>query len=192
MSASADLMISNSTRPGGNGTVELPPELRFTSDSLFSVIAYSMLFLISATGNATVFSILYRNRRRKLPINRFVMHLAMADLLATFVMMPIEIFWHWTVVWKAGDVMCRLAMFGRVFGLYLSSFVLVLIAVERYLSVVRPLGLTERDKRDRNMLKGAWIASVVVSSPQVGEFGISNIYNLGPRLVETSSKLVRK
>lgn len=46
-------------------------------------------------------------------------------------MMPLEIAWAGTVQWLAGDLMCRLMMFTRTFGLYLSSFVLICIAIDR-------------------------------------------------------------
>lgn len=47
-------------------------------------------------------------------------------------MMPLEIGWAFTVSWKAGDAMCRIMAFFRTFGLYLSSFVLVCISIDRY------------------------------------------------------------
>lgn len=47
--------------------------------------------------------------------------------------MPLEIGWAATVEWKAGDSMCRIMAFFRTFGLYLSSFVLVCISLDRYL-----------------------------------------------------------
>lgn len=47
-------------------------------------------------------------------------------------MMPLEIAWAATVQWLAGDVMCRVMMFTRTFGLYLSSYVLICIAIDRY------------------------------------------------------------
>lgn len=72
-------------------------------------------------------------RRNKRPsrIDTMLTHLAIADLLVTFVMMPLEVGWSITVSWQAGDFMCRIMSFARVFGLYLSSFVLVCISVDR-------------------------------------------------------------
>lgn len=49
----------------------------------------------------------------------------------TFLLMPLEIGWAYTVQWLAGDIACRFMMFFRTFGLYLSSFVLVCISVDR-------------------------------------------------------------
>jgi gonadotropin-releasing hormone receptor len=45
--------------------------------------------------------------------------------------MPLEIAWAITVSWKGGDAMCRIMAFFRTFGLFLSSFVLVCISLDR-------------------------------------------------------------
>ena len=52
-------------------------------------------------------------------------------LQVTFLMMPLEIGWAATVSWRAGDAMCRIMSFFRMFGLYLSSFILICISVDR-------------------------------------------------------------
>lgn len=72
-----------------------------------------------------------RRLRRPSRIDAMLTHLAIADLWVTFMIMPLEVGWSITVSWKAGDLMCRIMSFARVFGLYLSSFVLVCISVDR-------------------------------------------------------------
>lgn len=47
-------------------------------------------------------------------------------------MMPLEITWAWTVKWVLGDPLCRIMSFFRIFGLYLSGFILICISVDRY------------------------------------------------------------
>ena len=46
-------------------------------------------------------------------------------------MMPLEIAWAITVSWWAGDLLCRLCSFFRIFGLFLSSNIVVCISVDR-------------------------------------------------------------
>jgi gonadotropin-releasing hormone receptor len=46
-------------------------------------------------------------------------------------MMPLEIGWNITVTWQASDSACRIMAFFRTFGLYLSSFVIVSISLDR-------------------------------------------------------------
>ena len=145
----------------------LPREILFTGDSLVSVVAYCVLFVIAAVGNLTVFITLFRNRRRKSRVSMFIMHLSLADLIVTFIMLPMEIGWHLTVSWKAGDAGCRLLMFFRTFGFYLSSFVLIAISFDRYFAITHPLSLTDAGKRGKIMLVLAWLFSFIASIPQV-------------------------
>ncbi|KAK2148861.1 hypothetical protein LSH36_479g02000 [Paralvinella palmiformis] len=138
---------------------------------MVSVIAYSVLFFIAAFGNLTVFITLFRNRHRRSRVNLFIMHLSIADMIVTFVMIPMEIGWHATVSWRAGDVACRVLMFCRPFGFYLSSFILVAISLDRYFAIRHPMSISDADKRGKLMLLMAWIFSVVASTPQVGDDG---------------------
>nr|KAG5708603.1 hypothetical protein BaRGS_033024 [Batillaria attramentaria] len=145
----------------------LPKELYFTDDSAVSVIAYACLFIVAACGNLTVFITLFRNRSMKSRVNLFIMHLAIADLIVTFMMLPLEIAWHATVAWLAGDAMCRLMMFFRAFGFYLSSCILVTISMDRYFAITHPLSINDATKRGKIMLVMSWAFSVVSSIPQV-------------------------
>ena len=163
--------------PDGYGdTAPLPREMVFNDDSLVSVIAYSVLFIVAAFGNLTVFITLFRNRHRRSRVNLFIMHLSVADLIVTFVMLPLETAWHITVSWLAGDIGCRLLMFCRAFGFYLSSFILVAISLDRYFAIIHPMSLKDADQRGRIMLILAWLFSVVSSIPQVCGFSVFSLF----------------
>lgn len=68
-----------------------PSELRFNENSLTIVIVYCVLFFIAAVGNLTVFVTLFKSRHRKSRISLMITHLAVADLLVTFIMIPLEV-----------------------------------------------------------------------------------------------------
>ena len=165
--------LNNSSDEGG-----LPPEMTFNDDRKMAVIAYSTLFFIAAISNLTVFLTLFRNRHRKSRVNLFIMHLSAADLIVTFIMLPLETIWNITVAWLAGDIACRMLMFFRAFGLYLSSFILVTISLDRYFAILHPLSMNDADKRGKLMLTMAWLFSGIASLPQVSPFSISTFHNL--------------
>ncbi|XP_041984357.1 gonadotropin-releasing hormone receptor-like [Aricia agestis] len=146
---------------------ELPLDMRFNRGHLVSVTVYSALLVLSAAGNLTVLAQLVRRRRarRASRLDVLLMHLAIADLMVTFLMMPLEIAWAGTVQWLAGDAMCRLMMFARTYGLYLSSFVLICIAVDRYYAILKPLNVSW-ERRVRRALAAAWGAAALASLPQ--------------------------
>ncbi|KAL6437056.1 hypothetical protein ACFW04_004986 [Cataglyphis niger] len=151
-----------------NDTMELPSDMRFNDGHLVTIVTYSILMIISAAGNISVLIMtIIKKRKSKSRINTLIMHLAIADLLVTFLMMPLEIGWSITVSWEAGDAMCRIMAFFRMFGLYLSSFVIVCISIDRYYAVMRPLQILDVYRRGKIMLMFAWIGSVLCSLPQM-------------------------
>ncbi|XP_014205230.1 gonadotropin-releasing hormone II receptor isoform X2 [Copidosoma floridanum] len=163
--------------PVNSDSEDLPIDMRFNEGHVVSIVFYSILMVISAIGNTTVLTLLLRrnNNRPRTRINKMLIHLAIADLLVTFLMMPLDIFWAFTVQWKAGDTMCRLMAFFRMFGLYLSSFILVCISVDRYHAVLRPLQMIDIDQtRGRYMISGAWVLSTLCSAPQALIFHVEN------------------
>ncbi|KAH8298117.1 hypothetical protein KR018_007016 [Drosophila ironensis] len=148
-----------------NGTTHLSKDMVFNDGHRLSITVYSILFVISTIGNSTVLYLLTKRRLRgPLRIDIMLMHLAIADLLVTFLLMPLEIAWAWTVQWRSTDLMCRLMSFFRVFGLYLSSYVMVCISLDRYYAILKPLQRSYN--RGRVMLACAWLGSVVCSIPQ--------------------------
>lgn len=145
----------------------LPPELRFNTSALVAIVVYSCLFVVAAVGNVTVFVTLYRNRHRKSRINLMIMHLAIADMVVTFVMIPLEVGWRATTQWLAGNAACKVLLFLRAFGLYLSSMVLVCVSLDRYFAILYPLRVNDARRRGKLMLTAAWLVSIVCSLPQV-------------------------
>lgn len=142
--------------------------MTFTEENAMNVGVYSVLCGVGAIGNLTVFATLYLNRDHlRSRINLFIVHLSVADLVVALIMMPMEIGWHATVDWRAGDAACRILMVFRTFGFYLSSFILVAISVDRYCAIARPLSVQTAERRGRIMLAVAWILSALASLPQV-------------------------
>ncbi|XP_023290915.2 adipokinetic hormone/corazonin-related peptide receptor variant I [Lucilia cuprina] len=157
--------VNNNT----NGTMHYSKDMIFNDGHRLSITVYSFLFVISAIGNSTVLYLLTKRRLRgPSRIDIMLMHLAIADLMVTFLLMPLEIAWAYTVQWKSTDFVCRLMSFFRVFGLYLSSFVLVCISIDRYYAIIKPLNLSTN--RGRIMLVIAWCSSILCSLPQAYVF----------------------
>ncbi|KAK7017018.1 hypothetical protein SK128_019762 [Halocaridina rubra] len=147
----------------------IPKEMVFNESHIITISTYSCLMVFSALGNIFVLKSIVGHRKRTSTsrVSLMIMHLTIADLLVTFLLMPLEIGWAWTVSWVAGDLACRVLAFFRTFGVYLSGFLLVVISIDRYHAVLRPLTVTEAKRRVRIMLWMAWGASVSFSAPQM-------------------------
>ncbi|XP_021933908.1 gonadotropin-releasing hormone II receptor-like isoform X2 [Zootermopsis nevadensis] len=144
------------------------------SDNARSVIAvYCVLFTVAAIGNLSVFLTLLRARHRKSRVSLLMTHLAVADLIVTFVMIPLEVGWRVTTKWLAGNFACKLFLFLRTFGLYLSSNILVCISLDRYFAIIYPLKVSDARRRGKLMLLFAWFTSLLCSIPQSVVFHVS-------------------
>ncbi|XP_037789940.1 gonadotropin-releasing hormone receptor-like [Penaeus monodon] len=150
------------------GNQSLPIDMRFNDGHILLISCYSGIFIVSLVGNLCVLKAILGGGRkqRKSRVNLMLLHLAIADLIVTTIMIPVEVGWSATVQWMAGDTFCRVFAFFRIFGHYLSSFILVCISIDRYFAVVYPLSLNAADRRGKIMLTFAWFLAFTCSLPQ--------------------------
>ncbi|CAD5218993.1 unnamed protein product [Bursaphelenchus okinawaensis] len=95
-------------------------------------------------------------------------HLNYSDLLVLFIYVPSRACWLLTYDWRGGDFLCKLVKFLHTFAFQISSNVIVVIAIDRLLTVMssshhRP---ERAHKRTKLMLLVAWVAAFVISAPQ--------------------------
>ncbi|XP_013774644.1 gonadotropin-releasing hormone II receptor-like [Limulus polyphemus] len=166
--------IQNETLNKTNETVGLPEHLLFNEEIAGEIVAYSLLLVVAAVGNVSVFVTLLRTRQRKSRIKLMILHLTVADLIVTFIMIPLEIGWRITMKWVAGDAACKIMQFLRAFGPYLSSMVLVCISLDRYFAILHPLKVNDAQRRSKIMLTFAWVISVICSIPQCVLFKVQH------------------
>ena len=83
-------MLNNTTTAGLNATSSLVSE-GYIGRILPSVVAMVILFVLSALGNVTVFLTLVTSRSRKTRISIIILHLTIADLFVTFILIPTEV-----------------------------------------------------------------------------------------------------
>ena len=78
-----------------------------------------------------------------------------------------EIVWCATVQWLAGDMVCRIMVFFRIVGFYLSGFVMIVISIDRLSAIKWPIMHKVKKTRTKLMLLTAWIAAPLCAIPQV-------------------------
>nr|QVK45721.1 G protein-coupled receptor [Proales similis] len=147
--------------------------------NISKVVIYSILFVVGATGNTFSFVTLLRLKKEQIKshpskarIWLLLLNLCIADLMVTFILMPLEIVWAITNAWLAGNAVCKLMMFLRTFGIYLSSFLIISITIDRYLAITRPLRLVQAYRFNKICIYGAWLLSAVSSLPQAFVFEV--------------------
>ncbi|XP_056402266.1 gonadotropin-releasing hormone II receptor-like [Hyla sarda] len=157
------------------------PNITFFHEDYFVLPTFSMaakvrvaitcvLFVSSSCFNiATLWTITHKYRKKS-HIRILIMNLVAADLLITFVVMPLDAVWNVTIQWYAGDVACRVLMFLKLVAMYSSAFVTVVISLDRRAAIVNPLGIGDAKKKNKTMLSLAWTLSLLLATPQLFVF----------------------
>lgn len=101
-----------------------------------------------------------------------IFHLAVADLLVTAFCIGGEAAWSYAVAWQAGRWACKGLKFAQMFSLYLSTFVMVLVGVDRWVAVKYPWKSLHMQRRCYRLVGLAWLAAGVLSVPQVFIFDV--------------------
>lgn len=106
-------------------------------------------------------------QKRKSHVRVLIVNLTVADLLVTFIVMPVDAAWNITVEWVASDLACRILMFLKLQAMYSCAFVTVVISLDRQFAILNPLAVVTARRRNKAMLTAAWATSAVLSVPQV-------------------------
>lgn len=77
-------------------------------------------------------------------IDVLIGNLATSDLIVTFFCNVTDVVWALTVQWFAGNFACKLVKYLQLFGLYLSTYMVVTIALDRCCAVLDPLSTSTR------------------------------------------------
>lgn len=152
---------------------------KLTDAALMRVYVLTAMGVISLIGNlATIWNISKTRQARRATrqswsaIYLLILHLSIADVLVTIFCLFGEAGWSYTVEWIAGELACKLVKFSQMFSLYLSTYVLVLIGVDRWIAVKYPMKSLNMARRCQTLLVYAYVASFVLSVPQVSPVSI--------------------
>lgn len=135
--------------------------------SIIKTTVLSVIFFVSLVGNTMTLRQMYKIRRRRSTINLLILHLAVADLIVSFFCDVTEGVWASTIQWYAGDSMCKFIKFLQAFGLYLSTYIVVIISIDRCIAILDPMSRNKAPRRVKGMIIFAWLISALFSVPQV-------------------------
>ncbi|XP_054627733.1 gonadotropin-releasing hormone II receptor-like [Dunckerocampus dactyliophorus] len=158
--------ISDWRPPLCSGTPADVPRLpTFSTAAKVRVIVTFILCAVSTLCNlAALWAASVHKRRSRVRV--LIVNLTAADLLVTFIVMPVDAVWNITVQWLAGDLACRVLMFLKLQAMYSCAFVTVVISLDRQSAILHPLAVSTAPRRNRLMLTVAWTMSALFSVPQ--------------------------
>lgn len=121
--------------------------------------------LITVVLNVTL-CILLQKKGKKSNLVLFVFHLVLSDLaVAVFHILPLVIN-HFVTNWTLGITMCKIKFYTSNVSLHASTYLIMTIAIDRLLCVLRPIGVIRKRKRYKLcMIAVPWILSFLLNIP---------------------------
>ncbi|XP_026477650.1 uncharacterized protein LOC113383610 [Ctenocephalides felis] len=128
---------------------------------------YSIIFLLSFSGNLLVLLTLARNKRMRTVTNVYLLNLALSDLLLGVFCMPFTLVGQLLRNFIFGGTMCKLIPYFQAVSVSVGVWTLVAISLERYFAICRPLESRRWQTRKHafKMIITVWICSLLWNGP---------------------------
>ncbi|XP_062242887.1 substance-K receptor [Platichthys flesus] len=129
-------------------------------------IAYTLIIVVSITGNVTVIWIILAHRRMRTVTNYFIVNLAFSDVsMATFNTL-FNFVYALHNDWYFGLGYCRFQNFFPITAMFSSIYSMAAIAVDRYMAIIHPLKPRLSSTSTKVVIAVIWIVAVSLAFPQ--------------------------
>nr|XP_054763439.1 urotensin-2 receptor-like [Lytechinus pictus] len=160
--------ISSNNSFLGNSSLELDDDVMFNS---FLVSGFLCIFVVGVFGNSIVILLTFRPTCSVSvnTINTYIVNVAFSDLLYIFGCLFYTLTNYNQKGWMFGDIGCRLILGQDILTMHVSTFILTIMSVERYVAVVHPMiSLRYRSVGFARRISAAvWFTGVVITLPMV-------------------------
>eukprot|EP00064_Thunnus_orientalis_P015633 superscaffoldBa00002937_g15688 len=140
------------------------------------ITVLSLAFLAAVVGNVSVLLAMYKTRRKPSRMHLFMKHLSLADLVVAFFQVLPQLCWEITFRFYGPDFLCRIVKHLQVLGMFASTYMMVMMTLDRYIAICHPLQtLQQPTQRAYMMIGSTWACSLVLSIPQYFIFSLSEV-----------------
>lgn len=155
----------------GNNTLYNPDGYTVQFDiekAIFLIPSFGPLAITSVFANIFVCYVIAKNRHMHTVTNLFIANMAISDLLLAFLNVPLNITRNLMNEWTLGSFLCHLLDFSLMVSVYVSTFTLTAIALDRQRVLLYPLHPRMTRKRGMLVLTFIWLLALCFALP----FGI--------------------
>ncbi|NXJ67161.1 V1BR protein, partial [Rostratula benghalensis] len=134
------------------------------------------ILAVATVGNVGVLLAMYRLRKKMSRMHLFILHLGLTDLgVALFQVLP-QMIWEVTYRFLGPDPLCRAVKYLQVLSMFASTYMLIVMTLDRYMAVCHPLRTLQQPSRQAYLMIGAtWLLSCLLSLPQVFIFSLREV-----------------
>ncbi|RVE73399.1 hypothetical protein OJAV_G00049080 [Oryzias javanicus] len=165
----------NSSAANGTGALNQTNALKRNEEvAKVEVTVLALVLVLALAGNLCVLLAIRTTKHSQSRMYYFMKHLSIADLVvAIFQVLP-QLIWDITFRFYGPDILCRLVKYLQVVGMFASTYMLVLMSVDRCLAICQPLHSLHR-RKDRIYVILSWLLSLIFSTPQIFIFSLRDV-----------------
>ena len=165
-SNSQEMAVSSNDTGSDHGQTE--PE--YSQGFKIGIILFlSIAAVVGFLGNGLVVGVILRAKKLKSVMNRFILHLAVSDMIVSVIAIPLFLFINFNdgLLNDGKSVtVCKIARFFQYLSPEASMTLLITIGWNRHQAVVHPLNIMTYRTANR-LIMAAWIYALVVVSPSL-------------------------
>ena len=152
----------NSTSTGGSSTGF---KISYFVQVLI-IVMYSVVTVIAIGGNGIVCYLVYAYKRMHTVPNYFIVNLAISDIMMAVFCIPFTFVASLILnYWPFGELMCPIVCYIQIAAVFLSSYTLVAMSIDRYIVLVHPFKPRITVKQTSLTIVGIWIISLTIPLP---------------------------
>ena len=154
-----------------NGTNSTDPAQGYVRNEILAKVEIAVLSIIlyfALFGNLVVIVVLCYRKRKLSRMQLFIIHLAIADISVGLCQVLPQLIMDITYRFDGNNFLCKLVKYLQVGTMYSSTYVLIMTALDRYMSICHPLtSQTWTTRRVHLMVLIAWTLAGLFSIPQL-------------------------
>ena len=160
--------MNNTTTTGGDHEIE--SSASYSHGFTLAIIVFlGMAAVIGFIGNALVVVVIFRAKKLRSVMNRFVLHLAISDLIVCSLCIPLFLVVNFKFVGNPTSsriASCKLTRFLQYLAPEASMTLLITIGLNRHRAVVHPLHMMTYSTANK-LIFAAWLYAIVVVTPSL-------------------------
>ena len=130
------------------------------------ITMYTIVIILGVGGNTIVCYIVFTSRKMRTVMNFFIVSLAFSDILMAMICIPFTFIANLIInSWPFGDTLCPIVSFLQAVTVFMSSFTLVAISLDRYSAIVHPLRPKMTKRQACIVISVIWVLSILIPLP---------------------------
>ncbi|WAQ95696.1 RYAR-like protein [Mya arenaria] len=130
------------------------------------IVMYTIVILIAIGGNSIVCYLVYAYKRMQTVPNYFIVNLAISDIIMALFCIPFTFIANLILnYWPFGEALCPAVLYIQTVAVFLSSYTLVAMSIDRYIVIVHPFKPRISVRQTVLTILAIWLVSLTIPLP---------------------------